>query len=204
MILGTHNSLSYAKPLKWWMKLINFTSKCQDLTIEEQWDFGVRYFDFRISVDYPELSQHGLVVYDVKIYDKLEWLNEKAKETGEKCYVALNLESKGGTAFSTYLFPDIVNKAKRDYKSLIICGGYCKNPWRKILSIENPKIAELHWEFMNFNQSRYTNWERFKHLIQNTMHFSPKYWAKKHNAIYKNDSINLPDDYVLMLDFVEK
>ena len=31
--LGTHNSLTYLSP-QWYFRWLNFTSKCQDLTIE--------------------------------------------------------------------------------------------------------------------------------------------------------------------------
>lgn len=50
-ILGAHNANTYLRPRKWWMRLINFTSKCQKLDIEEQFEHGVRYFDLRIRYD---------------------------------------------------------------------------------------------------------------------------------------------------------
>lgn len=65
-ILGTHNSNTYLKPRKWWMRLINFTSKCQKLPIKKQFEYGVRYFDFRIRYDKELelfLNCHGLVEY---------------------------------------------------------------------------------------------------------------------------------------------
>lgn len=65
-ILGAHNANTYLEPRKWWMRLINFTSKCQKLTIKEQFKYGVRYFDFRIRYDKELelfLNCHGLVEY---------------------------------------------------------------------------------------------------------------------------------------------
>ena len=65
-ILGAHNANTYLKPRKWWMRLINFTSKCQKLSINEQIEHGVRYFDFRIRYDKELglfLNCHGLVEY---------------------------------------------------------------------------------------------------------------------------------------------
>jgi hypothetical protein len=65
-ILGAHNANTYLKPRKWWMRLINFTSKCQKLSIDEQIEHGVRYFDFRIRYDKESglfLNCHGLVEY---------------------------------------------------------------------------------------------------------------------------------------------
>ena len=65
-ILGAHNANTCLEPRKWWMRLINFTSKCQKLSIEEQFEHGVRYFDFRIRYDKELglfLNCHGLVEY---------------------------------------------------------------------------------------------------------------------------------------------
>ncbi len=69
-ILGAHNANTYLKPCKWWMRLINFTSKCQKLTIAEQFKHGVRYFDFRIRYDKKLgmfINCHGLVEYTTPV-----------------------------------------------------------------------------------------------------------------------------------------
>lgn len=208
MILGTHNSASYAKPTKWWMKLINFTSKCQDMTIEEQYEYGVRYFDIRISGDLLDNSiKHGIIRYDVSLSNILSYLNDKTKINKDICYVAINLEEYiyDIDECSNYIecFREFVNKLQDEYPYLTICGGYCKGPWRKILSeIENPKLIEKYWEFNNYKWS--TN--KFKQLIKNIFHFYPKYWAKKDNKKYKKEFIDnqdIPDNTVLMLDFVQ-
>ena len=62
--LGTHNSLTYLSP-QWYFRWLNFTSKCQDLTIEEQYDLGVRYFDFRIKFTRKGevRAGHGIMTY---------------------------------------------------------------------------------------------------------------------------------------------
>lgn len=62
--------MTYLKPQKWWMKLINFTSKCQSKSIEEQYNDGVRYFDIRVCIGkhdtMPNCYAHGLIKYDIK------------------------------------------------------------------------------------------------------------------------------------------
>ena len=69
-MLGSHNSMTYLKPQKWWMKLINFTSKCQNKNIEEQYAAGVRYFDIRVCIGehdtMPTHYGHGLIKNDIK------------------------------------------------------------------------------------------------------------------------------------------
>lgn len=205
MILGSHNSLTYGEPHCWLAKLINFTSKCQELTIEEQWNIGVRYYDFRIAPVTPLSTKHGLIWYDdIPVYEELDFLNEMAENTGETVYVAVNLEGKGDTAFANYLFEEIVNNIIKTYPSLTVCGGYCKGPWHKKLKLKDPSIQELHWEFMNWNRKDYSFTKKMKRLFLNILHFSPRYWAKKNNAKYRAmlEGKEEYKDTVLMLDFV--
>ena len=46
--LGTHNSMTYLKPTGLVQILAWNTGKCQNLSLEEQYEFGVRFFDLRI------------------------------------------------------------------------------------------------------------------------------------------------------------
>lgn len=48
-MLGSHNSLSYL-PTKGWRKILTPWVRCQSLTIEEQYEKGVRYFDLRVKI----------------------------------------------------------------------------------------------------------------------------------------------------------
>lgn len=75
MILGSHNSWSYLKPRKWWMRLFNLASKCQDVGIASQYiHYNVRCFDLRIRFtekDYLQVA-HGLAVYDTTLQELLD------------------------------------------------------------------------------------------------------------------------------------
>ena len=48
-MIGSHNSMSYLPPKNLWGKITRLWSKCQDKTIEEQFNMGVDYFDIRIN-----------------------------------------------------------------------------------------------------------------------------------------------------------
>ena len=37
MIKGSHNTMSYLTPRKWWMRLVAPWARCQSKTIDEQW-----------------------------------------------------------------------------------------------------------------------------------------------------------------------
>lgn len=48
-MIGSHNTLSYLPPKNLWGKITRLWNKCQDKTIEEQFNSGVDYFDIRIN-----------------------------------------------------------------------------------------------------------------------------------------------------------
>ena len=67
MILGSHNSWTYLPLKKWYLKPFRFISKCQDLSIIEQYNLGVRCFDLRIRFNKNlELEVcHGIFKYSI-------------------------------------------------------------------------------------------------------------------------------------------
>ena len=63
-MLGSHNSFSYLKPEKWWMRIFNPWAKCQSKTLEEQYEAGVRVFDIRVRwKDDKFFLVHNLMTY---------------------------------------------------------------------------------------------------------------------------------------------
>ena len=89
--IGSHNSMTYLPPKKWYMYPFKFVAKCQSSTIEEQYEkYSIRMFDIRISFDKetgkPEF-RHGLISYKGNVDKVFEYLNSKGK-----VYVRLILE----------------------------------------------------------------------------------------------------------------
>ena len=94
MVIGSHNSWSYLRPRKWWMRLIAFAARCQRVDIREQYlKYGVRCFDLRMRYEHLErVYAHGPVEYDmdcVQVANDLFWLNEKSD-----CYVRVIHEAR--------------------------------------------------------------------------------------------------------------
>ena len=95
MVIGSHNSWSYLRPRRWWMRLIAFAARCQRVDIREQYlKYGVRCFDLRVRLD--EFGRlvvaHGPVIYTLTIYKvclDLDWLNGKGD-----CYVRVLHEAR--------------------------------------------------------------------------------------------------------------
>ena len=47
IVIGSHNSLSYLPLKHWWQKPLRIFARCQSMTLQEQYDEGVRLFDIR-------------------------------------------------------------------------------------------------------------------------------------------------------------
>ena len=82
MIIGSHNSWSYYRPKKWWMKLIAFTAKCQNRNVIKQYEkYNVKCFDLRVRFKNNKLIvAHGIIEYDISendLFETLEYLNLK-------------------------------------------------------------------------------------------------------------------------------
>lgn len=84
MIIGSHNSWSFLRPRKWWMRLIAFTARCQRYDIRTQYEtYGVRCFDLRLRfTDQGNIIiAHGLVEYENHqqrlLFDELPFLDKK-------------------------------------------------------------------------------------------------------------------------------
>lgn len=81
MIIGSHNSWTYLKPKRWWMKLISFTARCQDFNIINQYyNLGVKCFDLRVRFKNNNLIvAHGIIEYNIskeELLSNLEWMNK--------------------------------------------------------------------------------------------------------------------------------
>ena len=83
MVLGSHNSWTYLKPKKWWMKLLAFTARCQECSIKDQYEkYGTRCFDLRVKFngDGNTIIAHGCIEYEIteeQLMNDLGWLNAK-------------------------------------------------------------------------------------------------------------------------------
>ena len=75
---ASHNSATGERPSNIWAKLFGFVAKCQDKTISEQYDAGVRLFDIRVRcIQYKLVCCHGLATYDKTLWDVCEELMRK-------------------------------------------------------------------------------------------------------------------------------
>ena len=189
MIIGSHNSWSYLTPKKWWMKLLAFTAKCQNVDIKTQYEeYGVRCFDLRVRFNKDEglIVAHGIIEYDINWVDIMFWLNY-LNEKGD-CYVRVLHEVRSEKEYNVYSIEQF-----KSFCSDIVCEFNNIKFWcgRNLYN----------WEFdYKFSEepSCEENYSSVKapKLIDD---WYPLIYAKKHNK----EIIQLGTDKdILLIDFV--
>lgn len=185
--LGTHNSLSYHKPMQWWLRPFAWMARCQDLSIREQWKAGVRYFDIRVKYDSNGVpkSGHGLMTYDVLPWDILGLIEYYASRDNEIAIVRLFHENdKRNPNKHRAEFYEFCQDAMAQFsKHIIFVEGGCRYDYKRVISdtvFERVCYAEY------YKQRFCIPW--------------PKRWAKKNNhRLHRGDNVNEYSIY----DFVE-
>lgn len=196
-ILGAHNANTCLEPRKWWMRLINFTSKCQKLSIEEQFEHGVRYFDFRIRYDKELglfLNCHGLVEYiehlSYTVYP-LSYFAEKIKP--EPIYIRFVYDDTFNNNIDdsdlTDLFIEQIYPILRNDKN-IIWKLIKKSSWEYIVYNNRPQLAIV---------DCFKNYRGYKWIP------CPQRYISKHKEHYQEiiDNTKVGNDTIFLCDRVD-
>ena len=200
LYLGTHNSGTSGK-LVWWQRIFspifNLVSKCQDLTISEQLDMGVKVFNLQVTLYRDEWHfSHGLCIYEEKLLDALSLLKKYAKPDC-KIFFQLYLDKNFFLGQDKEKFEKLLVDLRREYTDgdvLMISSwieGKTSNPVRYV-GTPLP-LVEHYWTL---------SWaDIFSDGVLDKLPL-PKYHAKKYNSTYKK--VYKDFDGYLMLDFFEK
>lgn len=183
---GTHNSLSYYKPMQWWLRPFAWMARCQDLSIREQWNIGVRYFDIRVKYDRGGVpkSGHGLMTYNVLPWDILGLIDFYASRDKETAVVRLFHENRRRKPQAHRAeFYEFCEAAIRQFSNITFVEGGCRYDYKRMISDSVP-VRICYAEY--FKQRFCIPW--------------PKRWAKKNNhRLHRGDYVNEYSIY----DFVE-
>lgn len=198
-MLATHNSAS-GYPVgypRYAHGIINLYSKCQSLTLEDQWDLGVRYFDFRVRKGKSGyiIVCHGLVNYDLTFSQALLKILQCQSACGrgelEPVYIRTQWDHTGTDGSDKEDVINNFNLMLEGFPSLrftglyekgtgvLLCPGYHKAP----VTIEKHGSTEGYWKYLPpFIYSLFHN--------------------KDHYSTY-SEYVDAEDKY-LMLDFIEQ
>lgn len=190
-MLGSHNSFSYLTPTKWWMKLLTPWSKCQNKTIAEQYNAGVRYFDVHIAFNKNGSIRlvHNWIEYpSSELFEALRTLNNKS---GVHLRILLDMRKKPKGAENTadtlrwfYGFVDYImqNTTINIDKAIVFWN------WKHIID-NGIEITECH-------ASVSAKWYEYIGGLE--------CWAELHNnnILTSKSNVIQSDDKVLMIDYV--
>lgn len=188
MILGSHNSMTYLKPSKWYQRLARFCYRNQSISLCEQIKAGVCYFDIRVrkNKDDKWVFAHGLVEFkfDKYLYDIYEYMYLLNVYSENNFIVKLTLEITKPDIKQEEQFKTLCINLKYAHSRITFVGGTAKYDW-------NTKI----YDFRNtdFSIHKYKSAERATvmpiiHSILNN---------EKYLKTYKNT------DRTLVLDFIK-
>lgn len=153
-LLGSHNSMSYLKPRRWWMYPFRIFAQCQSKTFQQQFVAGVRCFDLRISFtsDGMAIFSHGLIDFHIPadfsdqphiphplrlpVHSVLRVLNTLARG-GETIFIRFILDKKKRDSdFDN--FHTLCRTARIVYPDLTFIGGVYKKTWQRIYDFHDP------------------------------------------------------------------
>lgn len=195
--------MTYLKPRKWWMWFGKFMAKCQNKTIQEQYDCGVKWFDLRISfIDEKDIIKpifsHGFMDYKgIDVEEVLEFLNSK-----DDVYFRIVLE-KGNM---TDMFVDHVEYWLSKYPNLKVTQITKKGVWTNLIdpTHELPYNSKDAYASNNGYYPEYQDLPGiFKEKVWSGIIIDdlwPWWYAKLHNE--KNLEKYKNEDILLLLDFI--
>ena len=90
---GSHNSATFGKSYKWYHKLFVPFARCQNKSLKQQWDKGVRFYDLRVTfIDNSWHVAHGLWTGGNTLECILQELIGYSNKSRQTCYVSITLE----------------------------------------------------------------------------------------------------------------
>lgn len=165
MIVGSHNSWSYLPVVKWWMRPLRFTARCQRVGIVEQYVIHeVRCFDLRVRFEGGHVVVvHGIVEFLCSKLNLMAYLDYLDRQ-GD-CYVRVIHDVRTKRQYersSSELFVDLCNQLENSFKHIhFFCGQslYDRHRYYKFLgddptmdekyaSVSKPKWLDDWWPWL--------------------------------------------------------
>lgn len=129
-MIGSHNTFTYKRPVRWWMRLLRPVSRCQCRELSRQGGGWCGLYDMRVRVYRGELCvSHGPVVY-CTFAEAMRELTEHGRRHGRQARVRLLLEGTCPTGLLMMLERHIKGQEWVEF----YCGRH-RRDWSKLLDI---------------------------------------------------------------------
>lgn len=150
--LGSHDTMTYLPPKKWYLYPFKFMAQCQSKSIQEQYEkYGIKYFDLRVRFNeddaQPEFA-HGLMTFKGNVWKVLDYLNS----LGEEIWVRLLLEITKEDKRQENWFYAFCQAIEEKYTNLKFHNGRRKYDWKKVYNFQNDepvidqKVSSMTWK----------------------------------------------------------
>ena len=195
MIYGTHKSATGGK-LLWWLRplawVIKPTSKCQDKTIDEQLNDGVKLLNLQVAYNGERwYFSHGLALYEEDVFETIAKMKACATAK-EPIYFQLYLDKCFWACNSDTAFAQLVADIKKQFccPYFVMLSAWVEGTNKFPHRSESKLKWEEHYWTLDWGKAQ-KSWIDKLPL--------PKRHAKKFNTKYKKEC---KKEY-LMLDFYE-
>ena len=199
MVLGSHNTLSYLTPSKWYKRPFKWMAKCQNISYYKQYDLGVKVFDLRIKFNkYGDtIICHGKMEYEFDICDLHEFLTylNRCKD----CYLRVIYEvTSSKSEYKEEYFKNFCIHLQNTYKNIVFFGGNRKYDWKQIFKFCTEEKAPKLIDRYSSTTSIFKSDNKFLRIIDDLW---PWLYAKLNN--HKNYNAYKDTKDCLFIDFVD-
>lgn len=135
MKIGSHNSMTFARPRRWWGWAMVPFARCQRKNLKQQFYSGCRCFDLRLRFDKRTGSPyfcHGLFEVDAAVWGSLVRLNTLARLNRTTVYVRLVLEDRRKQPHNEQWFRAFCKEVETAYAHLVFFQGNRKGDWKQV------------------------------------------------------------------------
>lgn len=148
--IASHDTMSYLKPEKWYMRPFHFMGKCQNKDIGFQYRYGVRLFDIRVKWDKKQECwkfAHGSLVFKMTDGKDVDWLFSWIDCQNEKCMVRLILEYNKPVKNMSEIDQKFIDACQRwmsEYKNITWFEFRRKYDWKKLYTYEGEPNVDMY------------------------------------------------------------
>lgn len=180
-MLGSHDSFTYLKATSKLVETFSMFWRCQDKTIKEQYDDGVRCFDVRVAADTFNgknvwTTAHGLAEFN-QTFVSLTSIMSFFKKQYPGSVLRIVLECDCDNEEIVERFKKQCTTIQKSYKAQI-WQLVIKKPWTILYNNDNLSVNDCACHLFGWDMER-SVWENITHFDFSSM--SIKSYAKKHN-----------------------
>lgn len=138
MKIASHNSFTYLRPRRWWMRLLAITARCQRVNFNRQLDLGAQMLDLRVRfVPAPyggtrPMVCHGLIEYEdgwQAAVNAIQLLDDKSRGSEHPYYIRVVLESRRPSEEQKERFRDLCGVLTNYHRNVVFFGGNDRSDW---------------------------------------------------------------------------